>query len=79
MILSKNNNMSAETSLDNSNSLLYKEKSQNNMLNKFVKFKKIEHENYSLPEKKDINLKDPRFKKKGLPKKEKYNNNINEK
>ena len=48
------------------------------MLNKFVKYKNKQSENYSLPEKKDINLKDPRFKKKGLPQKEKYINNIND-
>lgn len=72
----KNNNKFNQEKSDN---LLYREqKKKINTIDNFVKHKNEEIVSYALPEKKDINLKDPKFKKKGLPKKEKYSNNINE-
>ena len=63
---------------ESNDNLLYREKKKINTIDNFVKIKNKENINYRLPEKKDINLKDPKFKKKGLPKKEKYSDNINE-
>ena len=80
-----NNNIFFDNSCNNlknnielSNSLLYNEQNKTNIMNKFIKHKNNKTEQYSLPIKKDINLKDPKLKKKGIPKKEKYNDNINE-
>lgn len=58
--------------------LFYNEKPKINTIENFVKHKKEKKEIYILPKKKEINLKDPKLKKKGLPQKEKYTNIINE-
>lgn len=58
--------------------LYNKDKLEVPTINKFVKIKKKSKDEYHFPEKRDINLKDPKLRKKGLIEKEKYNNNINE-
>ena len=50
------------------NSIVYKESKKNLNLNKFINIKKNNNEN-NFPLQKDIDLKDPKLKKKGLKKK----------
>ena len=70
--------MIPENNLQNSNILLYKEINHKNTIDKFVKHKIDQKELYNLPEKRNINLRDPKLKKKGLAKKEKYIDILNE-
>ena len=58
--------------------LYNKEKLEKPTIDKFVKIKKTNNKEYFLPEKRDIDLKNPKLRKKGVLQKEKYNNNINE-
>ena len=58
--------------------LFNKDKLEINTIEKYINVKKINNKEYYLPEKRDVNLKDPKLRKKGLVPKEKSINNINE-
>jgi hypothetical protein len=58
--------------------LFNKDKLETNTIEKYINVKKINNKEYYLPEKRDVNLKDPKLRKKGLLPKEKSINNINE-
>ena len=59
--------------------LLYNnEKLEKNTIDKYINVTKKNQTQYYLPEKRNVNLKDPKLRKKGLVTKEKSINNINE-
>ena len=57
--------------------LFNKDKLETNTIEKYINVKKINNKKYYLPEKRDVNLKDPKLRKKGLVPKEKSNTDFN--